>query len=134
MKKPDKEFEKSLRTDIVSLQKKLIQTMKIIGDTCVNEAKENGNYRDFSGNLRRSVGYVIAHNGTVIHMSQMNEQGRSLAVSLASRSRGIQMYVLAGMQYAEIVEARGKNVITSSELIAEVLVPRTLNKLGFKVK
>lgn len=134
MKRPDNEFNKMLQSDIVLLKMRLINALKQIGDLCVSESKENGNYRDFTGNLRRSVGYVIANNGTVVHMSQMNEQGKFLAFSLATSSTGIQMFVLAGMQYAEIVEARGKNVIASSELLAEVIVPRIMNQLGFKLR
>lgn len=134
MKRPDDEFRRLLQADIVNLKRRLIQALKQIGESCIAEAKESGNYRNITGNLRRSIGYVIAIDGVVVHMSQMNEQGRSLALSLAGRSKGVQMYVLAGMSYAEVVEAKGKNVITSSELLAEVIVPKIMNQLGFRLK
>jgi len=134
MKRPDNEFKRLLSSDIIALENKLILALKKICELCVSEAKENGNYRNFTGELRRSVGYVIAKNGSILYMSEMNSQGKSLAISLANKSTGIQAFVLAGMQYAELVEARGKNVITSAELLAEVIVPKIMNQLGFRLK
>ena len=38
------------------------------------------------------------------------------------------------MSYAVYVEGRGRNVLTSSELLAERKIPETLQQLGFKVR
>jgi hypothetical protein len=37
------------------------------------------------------------------------------------------------MSYAVYVEARGKNVLTSAELLAERVVGQKLGELGFKI-
>lgn len=62
-------------------------------------------------------------------------QGEQLLDKLASEhSTGICLIVAAGMSYAVYVEGRGKNVLTSAELLAERVIPDTLQQLGFKVR
>lgn len=46
--------------------------------------------------------------------------------------KGIVLIVVAGMNYASHVSAKGYDVLDSSELLAEKLVPQMLRKLGFK--
>ena len=59
-------------------------------------------------------------------------EGESYARSLASRyPKGIVLIVVAGMRYASYVSAKGFDVLDSSELLAERLVPRMLQQLGF---
>ena len=50
-----------------------------------------------------------------------------------ARKKGIVLIVTAGMNYAEYVEARGYNVLSSAELKAEPLIKSLLTQLGFKV-
>lgn len=62
-------------------------------------------------------------------------QGEQLLDKLASEhSTGICLIVAAGMSYAIYVEGLGKNVLTSAELLAERVIPDTLQQLGFTVK
>ena len=44
------------------------------------------------------------------------------------------MIVSTGMSYAAYVEARNYNVLTSSELLANKLVPQIMKQLGFEMK
>ena len=51
----------------------------------------------------------------------------------AKYPKGIVLIVAAGMKYAVYVEEiHNLNVLTSSELLADELVPRLLLQLGFK--
>lgn len=95
---------------------------------------------DQTGNLRSSVGYVIAHNKNIIQYSTFNQvkqgsegvkTGKDLAKELAKRySNNYVLIVVAGMNYAEFVEAMdNKDVLASTELWAREQVPLMLEKL-----
>lgn len=116
--------------------------MSVIGEQVLNVARSTNSYKDQTGNLRSSIGYVIAQDGKVVRASSFaqvkqggngTEQGRSYAESLAAKfSQGIVLIVVAGMNYAAYVKKKGYDVIDGSELLAEKLVPQMLTELGFK--
>jgi hypothetical protein len=119
----------------------LINALEYVAIECQNEARNNGSYQDQTGNLRSSVGYVIVRNGEVVKKSKFpivkngsygQKEGLSLSARLALEYRdGIALIVVAGMNYAAYVET-SRNVLTSSELLAERLVPKMLKDLGFR--
>ena len=91
-------------------------------------------------NLRSSVGYVIAKNGSIIQYSDFNQvkqgsegvkAGKELAEELVKRfSNDYVLVVVAGMNYAELVEAMdNKDVLASTELWARNRLPKMLEKL-----
>jgi len=91
----------------------------------VERAKQTNTYKDRTGNLRSSIGYVLYHNGKEI--SRQFEivkdggdgirKGSALAREVASEyGKGFVAVVVAGMNYAAYVEAKGKDVITGSSL------------------
>lgn len=53
------ELEKKIETAYI---KRLIEA----GETACQEAIKNGDYEDITGNLRSSIGYVIAYDGKII--------------------------------------------------------------------
>lgn len=104
-------------------ERKFIQALSYIGEEFVNRARMINTYEDQTGNLRSSIGYVIAKNGYVIKRNYLeimdgNEgvtNGLNLADEAASEhSNGIVLIVTAGMQYALYVEAMGYDVLTGS--------------------
>lgn len=117
---------------------RVVATLELIGQKCVREARDRGSYQDQTGNLRSSVGYAIVRDGRIISLSDFNVvkqgvQGQNEGVNLVKKiakeyTKGIVLIVVAGMNYAAVVETR-RNVLTSSELLAEIEVPRLLNKL-----
>ena len=120
-----------------------IDTLMYVGESCVTEARNNGRYKDQTGNLRSSIGYVVVDNGRIVHQgasqkylegTQGETEGIKTARQVASdMSRGIALIVVAGMNYAVYVEARGLNVLSSAELLAESLTPQLLKAVGFKI-
>ena len=46
--------------------------------------------------------------------------------------QGVVLLVAAGMKYASYVSAKGYDVLDSSELLADKLVPQMLEQLGLK--
>lgn len=125
-----------------AVQNAILDRMSYIGEQVLNAARSTNSYKDQTGNLRSSIGYVIVKNGSVVRASSFEQvkdgtdgtsKGQSYAESLASRFKdGIALIVVAGMNYAAYVKKRGYDVIDSSELLAEQLVPQMLQELGLK--
>ncbi|WP_284464899.1 hypothetical protein [Chryseobacterium sp.] len=123
----------------------LIRIMKIVGEDAVNEARsyaKDNDWKDVTGNLRSSIGYVIALNGNVIiedfdltvqgpQQSNIdgNKKGYDLAIDLAKALPEMSLVVVAGMNYAVTVESRGRNVLTSAELKAKLKLNQFLNSI-----
>ena len=124
----------------------LIYNLCAVGEQVVNEARGKGSYKDWTGNLRSSTGYIVAVDGQVykagdfkaVHGSSGDGNtgkatGEAFARSLARQfPQGIVLVVVAGMNYASYVSAKGKDVLDSAELLAGRLVPRMLRQLGIK--
>jgi hypothetical protein len=91
-----------------------------------------GDYLNQTGNLRNSIGYFILKDGVIIE-DHGDNKARIIAEEVASSS-GISLIVVAGMDYAAAVEAKGYNVITSSKLFAETEVAKQLQKLVREIK
>lgn len=120
-----------------------IRALSYLGEMCVIEAKDRpqkASWFDHSGNLRSSIGYVIVHNGKIIRYSGFNQvkqgsegvkEGKTLAEELSRKhSSGYALIVVAGMNYAELVEAMdNKAVLASAELLARRELPKMVQKL-----
>lgn len=115
-----------------------------IGEQCIIEAREEGNYTDQTGNLRSSIGYAVVWDGKVVQRDcidkvKQGDKGVSEGYDYLSkcikksRRKGIVLIVTAGMNYAEYVES-DYNVLTSAELEAGPLVKSLLTRLGFRTK
>ena len=101
----------------------------------------NGSYLDRTHNLRSSTGYVIVKDGKIVKMGDFTpikggnegaQGGAAFARQLVKAfPSGIVLIVVAGMNYAAHVSARGYNVLDSAELLAEQLVPSLMKQLGF---
>ena len=120
-----------------------IRALSKLGEQCVTKIRDRAgdkSWYDQTGNLRSSVGYVIDHNKNIIQYSTFNQvnqgsegvkTGKDLAKELAKRySNNYVLIVVAGMNYAEFVEAMdNKDVLASTELWAREQVPLMLEKL-----
>ena len=120
-----------------------IRALSKLGEQCVTKIRDRAgdkSWYDQTGNLRSSVGYVIAHKKNIIQYSTFNQvnqgsegvkTGKDLAKELAKRySNNYVLIVVAGMNYAEFVEAMdNKDVLASTELWAREQVPLMLEKL-----
>lgn len=119
----------------------VLRVLRYVGEKAINEARLNGSYKDQTGNLRNSIGYVIVVNGKVIDENftyssrgSASEEdglkiGRSLALEIASQQTDIALVVVAGMKYALYVESTGLNVLSSAEQLAKIQVPNLLKQL-----
>lgn len=140
---PMSEVNAELKQFADEANKLVIRAISYFGEKCVKEAKDRPweeSWFDQSGNLRSSIGYVIVRNGEIVEYSDFNQvkdggdgvkTGKVLAEELATRySSGYALIVVAGMNYAEYVEAMdNKVVLASAELLAEKELPNMMFKL-----
>lgn len=94
--------------------------------TCLDiviRARGIDTYKDQTGNLRASIGCVLYHNGVEVFNSfgsgnEGVETGLQFARSIADveTDKEIVAVIVAGMEYAVYVEAKGFDVLTGSTL------------------
>ena len=104
----------------VNIEQRIIWTLAMAGEKFVNDARSTRTYQDQTGNLRSSIGYIIARDGNII---QENIEGKAEGVAQARKianevlrenNRGFILIGFAGMEYAAAVESKGYDVITGS--------------------
>lgn len=111
-------------------KRRLVRFLKAVGEECVSEAISSGNYTDRTGNLRSSIGYVVADDGNVVEEGgfyslggdEGPEAGRAKALEQAQGTSGVSLVIVAGMKYAQYVADKGYNVLDSAELLARQLL------------
>jgi hypothetical protein len=136
---PESDIDKLFRQQIERAEQQVIYNLAYIGEQCLAEARSTNSYKDRTGNLRSSIGYVIVKNGRIIRQSnfatvqtgsQGKIEGEQYARSVARNfTEGITLIVVAGMNYASYVSARGFNVLDSAELLAKKIIPKMLKQL-----
>lgn len=129
------------------VEKKQIARLQRLGEICLVETSTNKGYMMQTGALLSSTGYEVFVDGVAIH-SQFDEasgaesnaaemgikSGQSIAETIGKGTKGIALVVVAGMNYAAYVEAKGYNVLSSAEHLAERELPRMLEKLISNIK
>ena len=129
------------------IEKKQIARLQRLGEMCLVEARTNKGYMMQTGALLSSTGYEGFVDGVAIH-SQFDaasgaesnaaetgiKSGQSIAETIGKGTKGIALVVVAGMNYAAYVEAKGYNVLSSAEHLAERELPRMLEKLISNIK
>jgi len=145
LKTPLSEFDMAIDELTERAENAILDRLCYIGSKCINEARENGNYNNPTGNLRSSIGYAVVKDGQVIEQAVVERTGNGTEGKAAAEAfmaklvrdypKGICLIVVAGMNYASYVEEYyGRNVLSSSELLADRLVPQELGRIGFIVR
>lgn len=139
MTTPQQEIGRYLMEARQRMERALLRTMQYCGEAVLRVARSTNSYKDQTGNLRSSTGYVIAIDGRIAAQSsfQTVKQGGEGAATGAEYARklvsqypkGVVLIVVAGMEYAAYVANRGYDVLDSAELEAERIVPRMLKTL-----
>lgn len=138
----DAEIGRQVEQKVQRIIAAAIYNLSYVGERVLNEARSTNSYKDQTGNLRSSIGYVIVVDGKIVKTSsfetvkvggQGSSKGREYALKIAAQfPQGIALIVVAGMNYASYVSAKGYNVLDTAELLAQRLVPQMLKQLGFK--
>lgn len=133
---------KALLTEV---DRQLIESLTHVGEEAVKLAKlippERG-FKDRTGNLRSSIGYVVFVDGKPLNMAfaavkgghaGVNE-GQRLALKVGSKTEGYALVVVAGMNYAVHVESKGRDVLTSAEKSSEKKIAKELADMVTNIK
>lgn len=142
---PIKVIGDHIKASVEAKMKVIINKFCYVGEQCIVEARDNGDYTDQTGNLRSSIGYAVLWNGKIIQKEcadkvKIGDEGTSKGEKFLSdrikkaQKKGVVLIVTAGMNYAEYVEAKGYNVLSSAELKAGPLIKQLLTQIGFKIK
>lgn len=101
----------------------------VAGEKAINAARRYGSYTDRTGNLRSSTGYTLVEDGRILNQSAFKvvrkgaegaEAGRDLADKLANDyTKAVSLIVVAGMSYAQYVQAKGYDVLDNAKIAAE---------------
>lgn len=139
-------LDATFRAFLAEVERQIIESLCRVGEEAVKLAKlippERG-FRDQTGNLRSSIGYVVVKDGKPVNVSfgavkgghaGVNE-GQRLALQVGSGiTDGYALVVVAGMNYAVHVESKGRDVLTSAEKFAEKEIAKELADLVTNVQ
>ena len=137
------EINAAIQNETQRVEMLTIRALSYLGELCVIEARNRPkeiSWVDRTGNLRSSVGYIIAKGGKIIKYSDFQQvkagsegvdEGKKFAEMLAKQSlSSYVLVVVAGMNYAEYVESmENKDVLASAELYARRNLPTIMEKL-----
>lgn len=126
----------------------IMDLLQRTGEEFVKVARLSGQYDDWTGNLRSSIGYVIVKDGSIVGKDfKLSEkegtdkqtgkrEGEQLAMDLVRTfPKGYVLIGVAGMKYAVFVEAmENKDVLTNAANKADDFIKRRsrllFNRLG----
>ena len=122
-----KDISQSADNAVSEIHTLMIQNLSYVGEYATSLARNHGNYKDQTGNLRSSIGYVIGRNGKKVsdggfgNVTEGVSEGRRFAESLITKTRGYTLIVVAGMHYGKYVEKRNYEVLTFTEAQARII-------------
>lgn len=117
----------------------ILERLKFIGERFIINARSISTYKDRTGNLRSSIGYVILKDGRqIVGDFKGKGEGVRKAKDMVARligenyagHKGFVLIGVAGMEYAAAVESRGKDVITGSAMIAETALKNAFQRFA----
>lgn len=122
----------------------MIAQLFYIGEECLANARANHLYLNQTGNLCSSIGYCIISDGQIVHEGEWQatagaqgngEEGKQKGIEYLHRlateqpTEGITFLMVAGMPYAQYVEAMSLDVLDTSQQMAEAKIKEMLNRL-----
>lgn len=113
----------------------ILEALDMACKQAMTHAKNVDTYKDQTGNLRSSIGYVLFQDGKEVKRNfygtgQGSAEGGKVAESKAKSRTGDKLIVgvlVAGMNYAVYVEAMGYDVITGASF---TLIPEFKKYVG----
>lgn len=141
------ELEKEKKKLLAVVRRWQIKFLQRLGEVCITHARDlppSVGYNDQTGAARSSTGYTIFEDSTAIRENfkavRGNEEGIKAGKKLArevaesGRYRGIYIVFVAGMHYTVYLEAKGRDVLTSAEILALREAPKLLEEINKAIK
>nr|DAO22998.1 MAG TPA: hypothetical protein [Caudoviricetes sp.] len=114
------EVKKFVTDKFQNIERTVEFTFLIVGEKGIAHGRTNGSYKDRTGNLRNSIGYALYKDGVELEKSTRNKQADDALRDYSSDAgKGYTLIVVAGMPYAQAVEAKGYIVLSSTETFIE---------------
>lgn len=131
--------EKHIQKAIEQQNNAIQSFLENAGEVFIETAHANADFMNHTYNLRSSIGYGVVKDGKVVKsefkaLSTGEEgvrKGKSVldqAVSELNLNKGFALIGVAGEDYAAAVEAKGKDVITSTSMLIEDMLNQALKK------
>lgn len=121
------------------VEKATLFQLQYLGEELASYAKDQHNYTDRTGNLTNSIAYAVVKEGKIVSYGGETQPGEGAETALkvateyaASVPNTFSLIVVAGMNYAAYVEAKGYNVILPAELKARTDFPKVIRNLQEK--
>ena len=118
------------------LEKAVIFQLQYLGEELAKYAKDHHTYTDQTGNLTNSIGYAVVKQGKIVTYGGEIQPGEGAAEGLkvaqqmaAKLTNSFSLIIVAGMNYAAYVEAKGYDVILPAQLKAMSDFPKTIQRL-----
>lgn len=134
------QIERIMAKKVTAIEQAILLRLQRVGEQFVTNARNNGSYRDVTGNLRASIGYVVLRNGAQVSSAfpGKTNAGRSKAKQVIDDAalkfqRGLVLICVAGMDYAAAVEAKGRDVLTASSIQAKEDLKKSIAELKEKI-
>lgn len=128
VKKPLADFRKAI-------DQGLVESMQYMGEDLTTYAKNNVGFISRTGNLLSSIGYVLIHGDAILHsggFTRSQTKGRGLRAAFRffrKKPKSVSLVIVAGMEYAAFVEAKGYAVLIPAELRARRIFKKRLDIL-----
>lgn len=129
-----------IRKKIEIIQTVVKDQLVDVAEQFVADARTVNTYKDQTRNLRGSIGYAIVKDGAEIFgnfdgVAEGQAKAKQLVNEVqADYPKGFALIVVAGMNYAVYVEAKGYDVLTGSSEIAETNLKRQFDRLSRQLK
>lgn len=127
-------FQQRLETATIFL-------LKYLGESLAKYAKEMHSYTDRTGNLTNSIGYAVVKKSDIVFFAGPEGSGESEKAAMQTAMKMAQslqhdysLLIVAGMNYAAYVEAKGYSVILPAELKCMTEFPKAMKKLSDMAK
>lgn len=124
-----------------AFRRAILMRLQFVGEQFVRNARERATFKDRTGNLRSSIGYVVLKDGKQLYGNFEQVKGGKAGVDAAKKlirdakknfPEGYALIGVAGMEYAAAVESKGFDVITSSSIEAETSLKKAIKALQEK--
>lgn len=138
------DIRKRINAQIEDKKKAMIAKLFYIAEECLNNARANHKYMVQTGNLTSSIGYCILDNGEIVKAGEWKAIAGKLGdgnegkqkgmeylkeVAAGQPQQGITFIMVAGMPYAQYVEAMSLDVLDTSEQMAEEKIRELVAKV-----
>lgn len=136
------DIEKAIAQEGEKQEQAVLSRLQRIGELGLTYCRQETSYKDRTGVLRSSLGYIIIKNGLQLYKGgfiQIMAGGEGVAAGekiakevTAKYPVGLVLIMVAGAAYAVHVEATGRPVLTAGALVAKNALEKAMREISRK--